>query len=380
VNVPGTRRWRLTPAGYSFTVRHRYGQDTETVRAAASVLASGLSAAQVRVVSETTGNGLPRRDRCRVIVNRRDPFQHVPGPLGLSPTRVRLGVLEDGRDWVYDARAFPHLLGAGATGSGKSSLQNTFLAALAPLDQVAVCLVDLKHGVSAEPYRPRASVIAETQTEAAGLLADLLALGRARAAVCKAQGVDSVYDLRAIHLPEVYVLIDEVAELTYDDGTPDGKALAKACLRDLLRAVSLLRAFGIHVWVLGQRFGSSLGPQITSIRAQLPGRVCLGVADRETGDMAVGDLAPEAVRAALDITLPGVCVIKGGPDRWQMGRAAHTSHADLARVAHRHTAKRIGWGLVMGEAADTHTTTELPAITAAAAVDPITSLSKESVS
>lgn len=361
VNVPGTCEWRLTPAGFSFVVRHRFGQNVQTVRDAVPDLASGLCG-QVRVTRVYSRKGQMRQHRSRVIVNRRDPYAKVPGPLALSATRFRLGVLEDGRDWLVDFRADPHLLGVGSTGSGKSGFQAAFLAALAPTDAV-VCLIDLKHGISAEPYRPRASLVAETQAQAVDLLADLLRLGEARAELCKALGVDKVHDLPTVP-PEVYVVVDEVAELGVDGGGEDGKALAKRGMTDLLRCVQLLRFAGIHVLVMGQRFGSSLGPQITNIRAQLTGRVCLRVADAETGGMAVGDIAPEAVKAALDIPegLPGVAVVKGGPDGWQMGRTAFVPHRRLASVAQAHSSRRLGWHAVMGEAAPVDATTELPAL------------------
>ena len=329
-------------------VRHRFGQNTQTVRDAIPDLASGLRG-QVRVTRVYDAKGQLHQHRSRVIVNRRDPYARVPAPVAVSSTRFRLGVLEDGRDWVVDFRTDPHMLGVGSTGSGKSGFQAAFLAAIAPTYEV-VCLIDLKHGVSAEPYRPRASVVAETQAQAVALLEDLLRLGEARARVCKAHGVDKVHDLPTPP-PEVYVVLDEVAELGVDDGAPDGKALAKRGMADLLRCVQLLRFAGIHVLVMGQRFGSSLGPQITNIRAQLTGRVCLRVADTETGGMAVGDIAPEAVKAALEIpeSLPGVAVVKGGPDGWQMGRVAHVPHARLAQVARTHADRRLPWIAVMGE-------------------------------
>ncbi|MBO0812105.1 MAG: hypothetical protein J2P23_08665 [Microlunatus sp.] len=339
VNWPGTKGWRLTPAGYSFVVKHKFGQSIDTVRAAIPALSSGMRG-QLRV---GLVHGKPHQSR--LIVLRRDPFSQVPAPVALSPTRLRLGVVEDGRDFVIDFQTNPHLLIAGATGSGKSGTETAMLAAWAPTD-VAVCLIDLKHGVSAEPYRPRASVIADTQPGAVDLLGQLLDLGRARALVCKRHGVDSVYDLpEQVRPVEVFVVVDEVAELGIDTGQTDSKQLARQGMGNLLRCVQLLRAFGIHKVISGQRFGSALGPQITNIRAQLPGRVCLRVSDDETAAMVVGDISRDAVRAALEIpeTLPGVAIVKGGPDRWQRVRLAKVTHAELARIALANSTHRIDW-------------------------------------
>ncbi|MBO0846336.1 MAG: hypothetical protein J2P22_13070 [Nocardioides sp.] len=348
VNVPGTKGWRLTPAGFCFVVCHRYGQSVDTVRAATVSLSSGMRGT-VRVESVYR-----RPHRSRVNVFRRDPFTNIPAPQPLDPdygTRLRVGVVEDGRDYVLDLRTHPHWLCAGSTGSGKSGLQAAILAALAPTP-VVVCLIDLKHGVSAEPYRPRASVVAETQCEAVDLLVDLLRLGRVRAITCKQAGVDSVYDLDPhIRPAEVVIIVDEVAELGFEGDTPEAKRLARQAMANLLRCVQLLRAFGIHLIISGQRFGHSLGAQITNIRAQLSGRVCLRVDDDETGAMVIGDITRDAVHAALEIPahLPGVAVVRGGPDRWQRVRFAHITHQHLASIAHTHAEHRTPWSRVLAE-------------------------------
>lgn len=349
VNWPGTKAWRLTPAGYSFVVKHKFGQSIETVRAAIESLSSGMRG-QLRV---TRVHGKPHQSR--VIVLRRDPFKRVPAPVALSATRLRVGVIDDGRDFVMNFRTDPHWLMAGTTGSGKSRAAAAILTALAPTD-VAVCLIDLKHGVSAEPYRPRASIIADTQAAAVDLLGQLLNLGQTRALLCKRHGVDSVYDLpEAVRPVEVFVLVDEVAELGFDTGTdPTSKQLSKQGMGNLLRCVQLLRAFGIHVIISGQRFGSALGSQITNIRAQLSGRLCLRVEDDETGRMVIGDVSRDAVDAALEIpeTLRGVAIVKGGPDRWQRVRLSHVTHAQLGQAAAANSARRTEWTQLLARELD----------------------------
>lgn len=375
VNVPGTKGWRPTPAGYRFQVRHRHGQSIESYRAVLPELESGLKG-QVRVLRAYDGKQRLRRDRCQVVVNRRDPFAKVPSPVALTSTRLRLGVVEDGHDLMLDFDKTPHLLTAGVTGSGKSGFQNALVEALAPTDAVLV-MVDLKWGVTAEPVKSRASVIAETVDAAAAVFADLITLGAARARLCKAHMVDKVVDLREHLRPRpIFALVDEVAEMTFKSDAPSGarspggdgnntKDASAAALAGLLRSVQLLRFADIHLVICGQRFGSALGKQITTIRAQLPGRICLRVEDRETSDMCVGDLAPEAVEAALAIGehMPGVAVINGGPDRWQLGRFAHTTHQRLAQVCSAHADRTVPWSVLMGETASTDDTTILPVLT-----------------
>lgn len=346
--VPHTRHWRLTPVGFEFVVKHRNWQSIESYRSTIGVLQSGLRG-RVRVLRVFDSAGYVRHDRSRIVVVRRDPFAQVPRPLALSTTRHRLGILEDGRDWIVCFETTPHLLVTGETGAGKSGTEMALLASLAPTDAIIV-LVDLKFGVTAEPYRPRASVIAETAEQAAAVLKDLHRIGKARAALCRTHGVDKIYDLPpGVRPPEVFVVVDEVAELTYRAG--DTKQASDAALEALLRAVQLLRFVGVHIVLCGQRFGSSLGRHVTTIRAQLPGRVCLRVADRETADMCVGDISPDAVRAALSIPqhVPGVAVVNGGPDGWQMARTSFTPVHQLAAIAAEHAPKRTEWVALMAE-------------------------------
>lgn len=191
MNVPGTRAWRLTTAGFRFIVCHRYGQSTDTVRPATVALASGMRGT-VRVESVY---GKPHRSRVNVM--RRDPFTTIPTRLALNP-----GLWDEAAGW--GGRGRPRLRRGPAPASALAACRADRIrevrppgsdpGRLAPTDAV-VCLIDLKHGVSAEPYGPRAWVVAETQGDAVDLLVDLLRLRRARALVCKHAGADSVYDL-----------------------------------------------------------------------------------------------------------------------------------------------------------------------------------------
>jgi hypothetical protein len=82
VNWPGTKTWLLTPAGFSFVVKHKLGQSSDTVKAAIPALSSGMHG-QVRVAGVHN-----KPHQSRVIVLRRDPFKRVPAPLALSPTAL----------------------------------------------------------------------------------------------------------------------------------------------------------------------------------------------------------------------------------------------------------------------------------------------------
>lgn len=333
----------LTPCGYRLRIRLRHAQSIDDVRNVLDKLRSGLR-------GDVRAQSVYRKPHLvDLVCQRRDPFTKVPRPLALSQTRFRLGRIETGADLIVDFQERPHALISGATGSGKTMFQTVLLDAIAPTD-AAVALIDLKHGVAAEPYRARASIVATTQAGAADVLGDLLAIGQARAELVKASGVDSVYDLPE-KPREIYVLVDEVAELAMRGSTKESKADADRAEENLLRSVQLLRAFGVHVVIAGQRFGASMGKRITDIRAQLSIRVALRCDDHETADMTVGDIARAAVDAAVDIPewMPGVAVASGGVQRWQYVRTAYMTTDQLRKTATAHADKAVPWEDLMSE-------------------------------
>lgn len=332
-----------TRQGFRFRVWLRRGDDIAT-------LSKRIPAMEAAMRGTVRVRPVPgRHHRAVVTVIRRDPFRRpVPLPVALSPTRIRVGISEDGLPLELDWKLHPHWLSAGATGSGKSVGNAAILYALT-MTPAALVLIDLKHGTSAWPMRARASEIAQTRDHAADLLGDLLTLGQHRAERLKAEGVDTVYEL-ADPPREVYVIVDEISELAAGSTTEEKKAAGEAVSR-LMRCVQLLRSFGIHVLVSGQRVGSMTGANVTSIRAQLSGRLCYRCDDEETARMTIGDLSSSAASAALSLNpaRPGLAVATGGPDRWQVVRLAHVSHAALREQARAHAGLRVPWDELMAE-------------------------------
>lgn len=263
-----------------------------------------------------------------------DPSQRPYKAMTLAPV---VGVREDGALWAIDFRRVPQWMIVGITQSGKSTLLHALVVALAPLP-VALVGIDLKGGLELSVYGPRLSGLAVDKKEAADLLGDLLTLAQDRMASCRAAGVQSVWSLSAVP-PPVFVFVDEVAEL-YLQADSSEKALRDRCASALLRLAQIGAALGIHLVVSGQRIGSDLGSGVTAVRAQLGGRVCHRVADRETAEMTLGDVAPEAVEVALMLTpaQQGFAVATDNEGGWKRVRSALTSAEDAASAAARYAA------------------------------------------
>jgi len=336
-SVPKLDRYRVTPHGWTARVRLRPGQHLAQYTEACTPL---RHTARVQAVKALEIEGQPGFLELRVL--RRDPLSRVTErPRELGPGRLVCGATENGDPLVLDFTEHPHYLVSGATGSGKSMLLSGVQAAIAPTD-AAMVFRDLKFGVEAEAWRDRYTEVCTIQADVLASCGRVLWLAEQRAGMLRQISVRNVAEADAlgVHLRRVYVLVDEVAELAVDD---DGQKTADRVLRELLRIVQLVRAMGIHVILCGQRFGSDLGKNVTSIRAQVSGRICLRVNDVQTSEMVLGGLDAEDQRRALTLHRPGMAIVHAGV-LWHYARCSYLTTTEIRALANAHADKRSGWG------------------------------------
>ncbi|MFH8383556.1 FtsK/SpoIIIE domain-containing protein [Kitasatospora sp. NPDC018058] len=275
-----------------------------------------------------------------------DPLTAPVLPYRLKDRLLRavVGLLEDGRAWAIDFRRAPHWLIVGATRSGKSTLIASLVKELAP-QRVALFGIDLKGGMELSLFEDRLSALASTRTEAAQLLAELVAETEARMQLCRSAGARSIWDLPAkLRKVPVVVIVDEVAEL-YLMATREDKAEVGEISTNLLRLAQLGAALGVHLVIAGQRVGSDLGPGVTALRAQLAGRVCHRVSDAGTAEMALGDLNKDALGAAQRITLAeqGVAITADTDGQWIRARSVHVTPEQARRAAGKYARLAPTW-------------------------------------
>ena len=329
---------RPTRHGWRVTVSLLEGQTPADYIEAAEALAHAWGAHAVRVTS-------PRRGRVVLSVTVRDPLVKVDAlPPSTELLKVTVGRLETGGPWVIDFRTVPHWMNAGATQSGKSNLANALLVGLAP-QPVALVGLDLKGGVEFAPYAPRLSALATTRAESLRLLDELVELLGDRMGVCRMAGARNIWQLPpGVRPTPVVVLVDELAELFLMADKSEKDEVARTSTA-LLRVAQLGRAFGIYLFLSGQRIGSDLGPGVTALRAQCSGRVCHRVNDPETANMTLGDLDPDALVAARAIAAdtPGVGIVAGQDGQWYRARSFYVAEETAEHAANEYADRAPSW-------------------------------------
>ncbi|MFE1477463.1 FtsK/SpoIIIE domain-containing protein [Streptomyces cyaneofuscatus] len=329
---PQVRRVRYSTTGMRAILRLPAGLEPADVAAASERLRHAWGVHSVHVVEvkpgfvelRMTGYDVLRR----VKMPRRLPRKLLAGPL-VVPVALR----EDGTAFVRDYQKIPHSLTLGANQSGKSMYQRNLVSGLAKLP-VGLVGIDCKRGVEQRGYAPRLSALAITPDEASGLLEALVGEMEERFDLLSDHGVSDLWGLPAAVRPvPVVVLVDEVAELFLVSAKKDEDRRDRMVMH-MIRLAQMARAVGIHLEVCGQRFGSDLGKGATMLRAQLTGRVVHRVNDKQTADMGLGDIAPDAVFAVTAIApdRPGVAVAGDSSGGWSRIRTPAMTPAEAVAI------------------------------------------------
>jgi S-DNA-T family DNA segregation ATPase FtsK/SpoIIIE len=296
-------------------------------------LSMALRAAAVRIQAPVPGEAVvgievPNRKRERIYL--REILEAEEFLAAQSQLTIALGKDIAGRPVAADLARMPHLLIAGATGTGKSVSLHTMIASIlfnATADDVRLILVDPKMlelsvyeniphllvPVVVDPQKAASALLWATQEMEARYLRmrelgvrnidgynHALASGASIAQLKMAgQSVPASDDpnqpaVGAIEhrkLPKIVIVIDELADLLLGEG--------KTVERDITRLAQKARAAGIHLILATQR--PSVDVITGLIKANLPARISLQVASRVDSRTILDSIGAERLLGAGDM-------------------------------------------------------------------------------
>ncbi len=270
------------PSITRYELKPERGVKISRISALSDDLALALAATSVRIEAPIPGKsavGIEVPNATVSIVAIREIMEALPQRGTIPPLNMALGKDITGRAVFGDLGKMPHLLVAGATGSGKSVCLNGIIASLlvsATPDQVQMLLIDPKR-VELTVYNGIPHLIKEVITDArlaAGALYEMTKEMDGRYERFAKAGVRKIEEYNAKFpddkLPYVVIVIDELADLML---IAPAKVETTIC-----RLAQLARATGIHLIVATQR--PSVDVITGIIKANIPSRIAFAVSSQ----------------------------------------------------------------------------------------------------
>jgi len=278
------------PTVTMYEVEVAAGTKVNKVLALSSDIAYALATPDVRIQAPIPGKsaiGIEVPNKHRDFVMLGDILRSGAAKEASHPLEVALGKDVHGRARMVNLATMPHLLIAGATGAGKSSLVNCFITSLlmrTSPDDVRLVLVDpkrveLSHFAEVPHLLSPVIVHPKRAAEALGWIVremenryEVLATvgvrdidgyeaGLEAGTLRISPGLEDRYE----HMPFIVVVIDELADLMM---------VAPRDVEDAIcRIAQMARAVGIHLVVATQR--PSVDVVTGLIKANIPSRVAL---------------------------------------------------------------------------------------------------------
>lgn len=270
------------PSITRYEMKPERGVKISRIASLADDIALALAATSVRIEAPIPGKsavGIEVPNATISIVAIREIFEALPNRGQVPPLWMALGKDITGRPVFGDLGKMPHLLVAGATGSGKSVCLNTIIASLlvsATPDQVQMLMIDPKR-VELTVYNGIPHLIKEVITDArmaAGALFEMTKEMDSRYERLAKAGVRKIEEYNAKYpeekLPYVVVIIDELADLML--------VAPSKVETSIMRIAQLARAVGIHLIVATQR--PSVDVITGLIKANIPSRIAFAVSSQ----------------------------------------------------------------------------------------------------
>jgi S-DNA-T family DNA segregation ATPase FtsK/SpoIIIE len=299
----------IGPRLLSFEVHPAIGVKVQRIKALEDDIALNLQAKSIRIIAPIPGKaavGIEVPTKYPQEVNFRSMIEQYQKQDQKYAIPVILGKTVSGEDVHFDLTKMPHMIIAGATGSGKSVCVNTIIMSIllhANADDIKLLMVDPKK-VELTPYSKLPHMIAPVITEppqAAEALRWLVVEMERRYEILKRMGLrhiqafnerqrDEAFESSLgmeipVKMPYIVGIIDELADLMMtspgDIETP------------IARIAQMARAVGIHMILATQRPSREV---ITGlIKANFPGRIAFKVASRVNSQIILDETGADCL-------------------------------------------------------------------------------------
>lgn len=277
-------------------------------------LALSLRAQSVRVSTlpgkAAIGIEVPNKNREQVCLREIISSEHFTK----SSSRVTLALGKDifGNPVIADLSKMPHLLVAGATGSGKSVSINSMVMSIlykASPGEVKMLMIDPKL-LELSSYENIPHLISPVITgakEAAEALRKIVFEMERRYRLLAEKGVRNIEGFNRVatdeeHLPYIVVFIDELADLMF--------ASASEVEDSIARLAQMARASGIHLILATQR--PSVDVITGIIKANFPARIAFQVTSKIDSRTIIDTQGAEQLLGKGDmlLLLPGTRIVR----------------------------------------------------------------------
>ncbi len=277
------------PVVTQYEVRPEHHVKVSRIEALADDLAMALAARSIRIEAPIPGKdvvGIEIPNSVSEVVGFKPLVDESVMLDSTSPLTFALGRDVSGKAYSVDLAKMPHLLIAGATGSGKSVCVNALITSLlmrARPDEVRLILVDLKR-VELAPYNGLPHLLQHVIVEpheAKAVLNWAVREMEDRYKLLAAHGVRNITAFNARHdaedggasddgerMPFIVLIIDELADLIMREGRKVEDPVVKIAQK--------ARAVGIHLVLATQR--PSVNVVTGLIKANVPSRIAFAMA------------------------------------------------------------------------------------------------------
>jgi len=316
------------PSVTQYSLRPAQGVKLARILALQNDLALALAAHPIRIEAPIPGKslvGIEVPNQTVATVSLRELLESKQFTTRSSNLSMALGKDVSGASWVIPLDKMPHMLVAGATGSGKSVCLNTMIVSLlyenGP-DDLKFIMVDPKR-VELNAYEgiPHLLVppIMKVDDTVNALKWTVREMERRLDVLSKfgARDITSYNERAEEKMPKIVVIIDELADLM----TSSGREVEGS----IVRIAQMARAVGIHLVLATQR--PSVDVITGLIKANIPARVAFAVASQMDSRTILDTAGAEKLLGRGDMLLSTAEMAK--PKRLQ---GAYISEDEIRRV------------------------------------------------